>query len=267
MTRIIIECEECARVNEKQEVPEATPAQSWATPRMNTLSRLLLLGAARSQFSVPNDKPSAQGVTTDVKYIKCAACEAVVTEAYEAFAAQKKALKTIKPSEALAQQLVDNICEPDDESGAWLRSVDLIEQEAEGGGRRLALVKQEDEGPCEVECATVKLACEAAVSGFENELVEALFSGEADAAGLRASACKDWSNACKKPPPKLDPSRPDGPAFRPLTDEERGWRERGGPPPPGVMATDDELRVRFGLAGGDNGSPPPLAQSAAFVEI
>ena len=144
---------------------------------------------------------------------------------------------------------MERLCTPEAVEGAWLRRIDLVERDdPDGGGRRLALEKMESEGPCGVECGTVALACRAVLDGMENELGEALYAGSADAAALRARACREWSAACKRPAPRLDPARRDGPPFRAYTVEERGMREqRGGPLPPGVLSA-DALRVRLGLA-------------------
>ena len=185
------------------------------------------------------------GVSSDVRYIKCAACEAAVAAAHRQVAALGK-----KASEESAMQLVESLCKPDAKEGSWMQSIDLVEEDAVGGGRRLALVTTDSDGPCGQECHTVALACEAAIDGIENELGEALYASvrsTSDASSLAKRACREWSTACKKSPPKLDPSRPDGPAFRAYTLEERGRREASGPPPPGVL-TGDQVRAKLGLA-------------------
>ena len=70
----------------------------------------------------------------------------------------------------------------------------------------------------------------------------------------RASTRAQRSSACRKPPPKLDPSRPPGPPFRAYTDEERARQRRNlGPPPPGVLGA-DALRYRMGVGGSVSGT-------------
>ena len=46
--------------------------------------------------------------------------------------------------------------------------------------------------------------------GWENELSEGLFGGEA-ADELASTACKEWSSACRKAAPKADKARKPGP--------------------------------------------------------
>ena len=231
----------------------------------------------------PGPESAARGVASDVKYIKCAACEAAVTAAHELFTQPREAGAARAQSEEEAHQLVEQLCKPEAEEGAWMRAIDLVEQQVDGGGRRLALVKMEEDGPCGQECLTIAMACESLVGAFESELAEALYAGAADAADLRARACNKWSPVCRKPPPKLDDARADGPPFRAYTLEELAEREQGAPPPPGVLSA-DALRARLGVAptGGVGGgatfeeqeawgrgehAPAALEHSTAFVEL
>ena len=59
---------------------------------------------------------------------------------------------------------IEAVCKPESDGGAWLRAVDLVED-----GDALRLVAQATDGPCERECATVTLACEAALEGAISE--------------------------------------------------------------------------------------------------
>lgn len=162
------------------------------------------------------------GLGSDVRYIRCETCEALVGALHSRISADKKAAK--KPlSEAAVHTVVEEACKADAPMGAWLRSIDLVED-----GTRLTLVKQGQEGPCGSECQTLVLACEALLEeGWENELGEALYGSDGEAE-LRQQACHEWSSACRKPPPKLPASRPAGPPFRPLSEVERARIERQG---------------------------------------
>ena len=128
--------------------------------------------------------PSA-GVPSDVKHIRCETCESLVSAAHRRFAELRKGSKKAL-SEEDAMSVVETVCDPEADGGAWLRSLDLQEQ-----GRRLRLVKQAEDGPCGVECATLRLACQALMEeGWENELGEALY-GAVDADELAESACRE----------------------------------------------------------------------------
>lgn len=124
--------------------------------------------------------------------------------------------------------------------------LDMVESE---DGRSISLERQLQDGPCDVECSTIKLACKALLEeGWENELQEALWEGARSAERLVATACSDWSSACKKPPPKVSKTRQVGETFRPYTDQERAEHDArmGKPTPPGMLSA-REQRQSLGL--------------------
>lgn len=182
---------------------------------------------------------AADGVPTDVKYIRCGVCESLAAEVHS----HVQKTPDVRKSEASIVTALEQSCDPTSDAGAWMRSIDLVELEG-----RLVLVRQEEDGPCNRECATIKLACRALLEeGWETELGEALYGG-VDAKQLRNDMCTDWSSACRKPPPKLDAARQPGPPFRAYTDEERALRDQrsGAPPPPGML-TEAALRKRLAV--------------------
>ena len=199
----------------------------------------------------------ASVIATDVKYIRCDTCRALV-EALSASVAQTKASKKKATSEEEVSTMVDNSCNSDSaEHGAWMAKIDLIETE----DARLELAQQHIDGPCGRECQTIAAACRSVVSDIEEDLGEALYASASarkqDVGALRDRVCKQ---VCRKPPPKLDQSRQAGPAFRAFTDEERMRREErsGRPRPPGYLSA-EELSYRLGLsdakeADGDDGA-------------
>ena len=108
--------------------------------------------------------------------------------------------------------------------------------------------RQTEDGPCGRECKTLGMACEQLMEeGWEDSLSESLFGGEA-AGELRETACREWSSACRKTPPKVDPSRRPGPPFRPFTEDERALEayRTGTPAAPGVFQ-DEALRYALGI--------------------
>ncbi len=105
------------------------------------------------------------GVAGDVKYIRCQACEHFVHALHTAIdnAAQAKP----KLGEEDVVGLMKASCQPHTEEGAWLRSLDLVEDDST---RSLVLVAEAEDGPCNRECRTVELACNALLEeGWEGE--------------------------------------------------------------------------------------------------
>ena len=149
-------------------------------------------------------------------------------------------------SEEAIHAQIEAVCKPESDGGAWLRAVDLVED-----GDALRLVPQKTDGPCERECATVTLACEAPLEGGADELGEQLYVGELDAAKLMAEHC---ASKCRKPPPPRA-QRQAGPPFRPFTDFERAQRdhERGVPPRPACWPTSTSI----GCSGSSTTAPSP----------
>jgi len=229
-----------------------SPKRGWLPPRharrtSNTLGMMWLMAVSVAGAE-------EVGVPGDIKYIKCEVCESLVGALHSHVATARLKDRHSMKSESDVQEVVEQACKAETPVGEWLRSIDLVEDDAAG---RLKLERQKTDGPCGKECRTVALACEALLEeGWENELGEGLYTGEG-VAELRASACKEWSSACRRAPPKLASSRSPGPKFRAYTDEERALNEerRGAPPPPGLLS---EEELRFRLAVDEEGAPSAL---------
>ena len=159
---------------------------------------------------------SSQGIQGDVKYIRCGVCELLIGELH----GHIERNPGLRKEEASILSALEDVQNPESSAGGWMRSIDLVER-----GDRLELERHTEDGPCGRECATIKLACAALLDeGWDNELSEALYSGTS-LSQLRADACKEWSTACRKEPPKLDRNRAAGPPFRAFTDEDRAARD------------------------------------------
>ena len=70
----------------------------------------------------------------DVKYVKCAACEAAIAELHKQVAKARAGGST---SEEAIHAQIEAVCKPESDGGAWLRAVDLVED-----GDALRLVAQ-----------------------------------------------------------------------------------------------------------------------------
>ena len=138
--------------------------------------------------------------------------------------------------------MIESVCDPTKDEGAWLKFLDMVETDAQ----RIKVERQPEDGPCGSECKTLALACQQLLEeGWENELGEALFSSTS-ADELVESACKEWSSACRKAPPKVDKARKPGPSFRPCTEDERALEtyESGKPNAPGVFGDEQQVLAR-----------------------
>ena len=207
---------------------------------------------------------AAVGVASDVKYIKCEVCQHFVEAAHAAVAAKRKTAGA-SLSEDDVSGIIAKSCKANTREGAWMRSIDL-EESSDGGSLRL--VKQKGEGPCEAECMTIALACEAIAEGMENELSESLWEGSSTPQATSEKACRTWSPACKKAAPKLEAGRPRGPAFRPYTDEEvalRAHRDHRGMTPPGVLGV-AAFQAALDVKPAAGSAASPMAGDSSSVE-
>ena len=209
--------------------------------RLAVVAALLRLAAC-----LPEDEAA---VSSDVKYIRCGLCQQLITAVHESVTAARKKSKAKRLSEESIQMIIESACNPSTEAGAWLKFLDMTETD----GGKIQIERQAEDGPCGRECRTLGMACEQLMEeGWEDTLSESLFGGEA-ADELRETACREWSGACRKSPPKVDQGRRAGPAFRPFTEDERALEayRTGAPAAPGVFQ-DEALRYALGVgAAGD----------------
>ncbi|CAD7705086.1 unnamed protein product [Ostreobium quekettii] len=164
------------------------------------------------------DEAKAPAVKADIRYIKCGVCEHLVREALRGvkrIAADVKPGKKVEESEIM--DMLDNLCDPDaaGAEGEWIARTDLVED-----NERLLLVDMPQVGECGTECRTVARACVDMLDDFDVDLAEALFKGEKKRAALTDEFCRQSGRPCSKKPPPLPQTRPRGPGFKALTEEE-----------------------------------------------
>ena len=112
------------------------------------------------------------------------------------------------------------MCDPDTTGGAWLAKLDLVES-----GKKLKVVEQPRPGKCGTACRTAARACVEALADHDTDLAEAIFAQRSDPAASGRAAleqllCRDLGDACSQPPPPLPASRPPGPAFEEMSEQE-----------------------------------------------
>ena len=114
------------------------------------------------------------GVLLDVRYIRCAACQHLLI-ALHAHAATARASAGAE-SRTLGEEdfagMIDEACRPSTAAGKWLRTMDMVEVDTDGGS--IELHPQPEDGPCGVECATVAMACRNVMEeGWDSERASA----------------------------------------------------------------------------------------------
>jgi hypothetical protein len=96
-------------------------------------------------------------VQTDIQYIQCSVCKALVKRAHHRASKLKDTgwVKAFEDDrEGAVLKVVGDMCDTKKPEGAWLLAFDLVEQ-----GDELKLKKQNAAGECEAECRTIEAAC------------------------------------------------------------------------------------------------------------
>uniref|UniRef100_A0A383WPZ6 Saposin B-type domain-containing protein n=1 Tax=Tetradesmus obliquus TaxID=3088 RepID=A0A383WPZ6_TETOB len=159
------------------------------------------------------EQPKAAAVVSDVKYIKCGVCEALMKQATRKVKAMRGELK---PGQRVDESaIIENLelaCNPAKPDGAWITHYDMVED-----GDRIKLVDTQQASKCNTECATIARACSQVTDSLDlSDLSEALYSGKSRSA-LTQLACYEMSNACRVKPPPVPKDRAPGPAHTPMS--------------------------------------------------
>eukprot|EP00882_Tetradesmus_deserticola_P022308 GHRQ01024208.1.p1 GENE.GHRQ01024208.1~~GHRQ01024208.1.p1 ORF type:complete len:316 (+),score=128.64 GHRQ01024208.1:278-1225(+) len=159
------------------------------------------------------EEPKAAAVVSDVKYIKCGVCEALVKQATRKVKALRKELKPGQQVDESAiienLELACNTAKPD---GQWITHYDMVED-----GDKIKLVDTQQPSKCNTECATIARACSQVADSLDlSDLSEALYSGKSRSA-ITQLACYQMSNACRVKPPPVPKDRAPGPAHTPMS--------------------------------------------------
>eukprot|EP00747_Dinoflagellata_sp_TGD_P164303 gnl/TRDRNA2_/TRDRNA2_184062_c0_seq1.p1 gnl/TRDRNA2_/TRDRNA2_184062_c0~~gnl/TRDRNA2_/TRDRNA2_184062_c0_seq1.p1 ORF type:complete len:225 (+),score=67.17 gnl/TRDRNA2_/TRDRNA2_184062_c0_seq1:58-732(+) len=135
--------------------------------------------------------PCATGIAKEaIAHVQCEVCEIGMQEVR----AHVKN-KTLTLEDEIAD-VVENMCTIKKEEGRWLTRLDIVREDSDA---QLTVVKKPDVGECRNECLVVTRACQAALKGREEDLVELLKDKE----GVKGMRTKMCDKLCKKKVPKL----------------------------------------------------------------
>ncbi|WIA20894.1 hypothetical protein OEZ85_005239 [Tetradesmus obliquus] len=162
------------------------------------------------------EQPKAAAVVSDVKYIKCGVCEALMKQATRKVKAMRGELKPgQRVDESAIIESLELACNPAKPDGAWITHYDMVED-----GDRIKLVDTQQASKCNTECATIARACSQVTDSLDlSDLSEALYSGKSRSA-LTQLACYEMSNVCRVKPPTVPKDRAPGPAHTPMSADE-----------------------------------------------
>ncbi|CAE7368832.1 unnamed protein product [Symbiodinium natans] len=138
-------------------------------------------------------------------YIKCAACKLAANEAWLQVAQKAAELPAGTLGELAIDEVLDGICDPDDNGGEWMTHIDVVQKEVSD---ILTLENKGELGECRRECNTIAHACRAVFDEHREDMTEMLYKNyrhsEKKLSGEKfvSRICTKLSKFCpgKKPP-------------------------------------------------------------------
>jgi predicted small secreted protein len=116
------------------------------------------------------DQDPSLVIKQDLNYIKCEVCEravaALIEEVNSRKEEQEKLFKKKPIDEMKILEVIENVCKPNNETGEWIRSLDIQENTFDKK-KYLHVVEPGGMSKCKSECLTIAKSCE---DLFENEL-------------------------------------------------------------------------------------------------
>lgn len=148
----------------------------------------------------------AQPVETDVPFIQCATCKALVKRAFFVTKQWRDSLKKMKLTEEMILSSLGGLCDVNEASGEWIHWYDMVED-----GRAINLKKMSYVGDCDVKCATIALACSETLNDIDTEVATALYMEQQTVKEAQPALCESF---CSKPQPLTPEDRLPGRAFQ-----------------------------------------------------
>jgi len=167
-------------------------------------------------------------------YIKCEVCKFATDEMWSQVEAEAKKVHYTKLGEIEIGEIIESVCEVDDERGEWTSSYDLVQEEPSAP---LVLSKMESIGECHRECSTIVHACKAILDEHRDDISQMLYEhtrpvdenkprkkAPLTAERFRSRVCKKMSSSC---PGKAIPKgfKHKDERWMPIIDEE-GYKMR-----------------------------------------
>jgi len=134
----------------------------------------------------------------DIPYIDCQVCERTVTELFLAANAARETKPKKKLSELDIIVLIEGINNPKNQTGEWIRKLD-IKEVFDKGKRYLSLVEPGDLSKCKVECLTIAESSRRLLQDEidADDLSALLYKNKVTVEEAKDKLCKKWTSRCK----------------------------------------------------------------------
>lgn len=173
-------------------------------------------GGVDMDFGGPS---KVEGVKSDVKYILCDTCKALVRRAVFRTEELRKEFPNTPLTEDRIDDALETLCSTNSPEGKWITEYDMVEE-----GDHITLKRQPTKGKCKEECKTIEMACEKLYGEFGPDLVAKLWKNDLTKDELTELMCSKWAKkmkgSCAKPKRVPETRQPNGDNFEPLSGEE-----------------------------------------------
>lgn len=167
---------------------------------------IVLVAKISAQESEQFKNPPPGLMREDLDLIKCDVCEELATALSNAVENYGKQKAPLKVAEFEVIEIMENICKPTNQTGHWMRKIDIIETaqkdpKTNSDKRYLSFTHPGGVSKCNSECVTIAKSCS---DLLENEidaddLSVLLYKKHPTADVLKNKLCKSWTNRCKAP--------------------------------------------------------------------
>ena len=120
-------------------------------------SILALIFISMFTISEGGKKAKPKVLKDDLQYVACDVCKRTVSQLHNQSSHLREAAAYKKLDEIRISELMDNICNPEVESGYWIRKIDIV---LDGSTKLLELKDHDGISKCKEECATIARSCE-----------------------------------------------------------------------------------------------------------
>lgn len=96
----------------------------------------------------------------ELPYIACDVCKKSMKYLFEVINEAREVAPFKKLDEVDIVERLDELCNPTNETGSWIRYQDIAEDKLAGGNRHLRLIEPGGKSKCKEECTTIAKSCE-----------------------------------------------------------------------------------------------------------
>ncbi len=167
---------------------------------------LLLLGITIVHGAEGEANPPPSLIRQELEFIRCDVCEELALALFNAVETYAQKKSPLKVEEFEVIEIMENICKPTNETGYWMRKIDIVENtqkdpKTQIDMRYLIFTHPGGVAKCNSECVTIAKSCTDLMDNEvdADDLSVLLYKKRPNSDELKNKLCKSWTNRCKSP--------------------------------------------------------------------